>query len=62
MNAKEAIEAAAILSCKQVIPIHYEGWWHFKEPVAKMKEELNQSTIKNKIIWLTRGSKQSIRL
>lgn len=62
MNAKEAIQTAEILSCKQVIPIHYEGWWHFKEPVEKMKKEINQSSIKDKIIWLKRGNKQSIKL
>ena len=62
MNAEEAIQAAEILSCKQVIPIHYEGWWHFKEPVEKMKKELNQSSIKDKIVWLERGTKQKVKV
>lgn len=62
MNAAEAIQTAEIFSCKQVIPIHYEGWWHFKEPVEKMRKELNQSIIKEKIIWLKRGGKQKIEL
>jgi L-ascorbate metabolism protein UlaG (beta-lactamase superfamily) len=62
MNATEAIQTAEILSCKQVIPIHYEGWWHFKEPVSAMKNELNLSSIKDKIIWLTRGQKHIITI
>lgn len=62
MNAEEAIQTSEILSCKQVIPIHYEGWWHFKEPVEIMKDELNKSSIKDKIIWLKRGTKQSIKI
>jgi L-ascorbate metabolism protein UlaG (beta-lactamase superfamily) len=62
MNAAEAIQTAEILSCKQVIPIHYEGWWHFKEPVSEMKNELNSSSIKEKLIWLTRGQKQIITI
>lgn len=62
MNATEAIQITEILSCKQVIPIHYEGWWHFKEPVSAMKNELNLSSVKDKIIWLIRGQKQTITL
>ncbi len=62
MNAEEAIQTAEIVACKQVIPIHYEGWWHFKEPIEKMKKELNQSSIKDKILWLKRGTKQTIKL
>ncbi|WP_310554817.1 MBL fold metallo-hydrolase [Flavobacterium sp.] len=62
MNAEEAIQTAEILSCEQVIPIHYEGWWHFKEPVQKMQNEINESSIKDKTIWLKRGVKQTIKL
>jgi len=62
MNAEEAIQTAEILNCKQVIPIHYEGWWHFKEPVKKMKNELNLSSIKHKIIWLKRGNNQAVTI
>lgn len=62
MNAAEAIQAAEILSCQQVIPVHYEGWWHFKEPVSDMKNELNTSSIKEKLIWLTRGQRQIITI
>lgn len=62
MNAAEAIKTAELLSCKQMIPIHYEGWWHFKEPVSAMKNELNQSSVKDKLIWLTRGQKQIITI
>lgn len=62
MNAKEAIQTAEMMFCKQVIPIHYEGWWHFKEPIENMKSELNKSSIKDKIIWLIRGNKQTIEI
>jgi L-ascorbate metabolism protein UlaG (beta-lactamase superfamily) len=62
MNAAEAIEAAKIIGAKKIIPIHYEGWWHFKEPVEKMQTELNQSAIADKIIWLKRGVRQKITL
>lgn len=62
MNAEEAIQVATILSCHQIIPIHYEGWWHFKEPVEKMRNALNQSSLSGKVLWLKRGIKQTIEV
>lgn len=60
MNAEEAIQVSELLDCINVIPIHYEGWWHFKEPVKEMKETLNQSSMADKIIWLERGKSKII--
>lgn len=62
MNAKEAIQVSELLGCNKVIPIHFEGWWHFKEPVEEMKETLKQSSIAEKIIWLERGKYKNIEI
>jgi L-ascorbate metabolism protein UlaG (beta-lactamase superfamily) len=62
MNAAEAIEVTNILKCKQVIPIHYEGWWHFMEPIEKMKSELNKAMMKDQLIWLERGVNKTITM
>lgn len=62
MNAEEAIQTSELLGCNQVIPIHFEGWWHFKEPVEKMKKTLNKSSVAEKIIWLERGKPKTIEI
>jgi L-ascorbate metabolism protein UlaG (beta-lactamase superfamily) len=62
MNAEEAIQVSELLGCNKVIPIHYEGWWHFKEPVGEMKKTLNQSSMADKIIWLERGKSKTIEI
>ena len=62
MDANEAIQTAELMACKRVIPVHYEGWWHFKEPVEKMKNEINKSSIRDNVIWLERGNKQIIKI
>lgn len=62
MNAEEAIRTAELLSCKQVIPIHYDGWWHFKETVKKMRRTLSESSVAKKLIWLERGITKTIEI
>ena len=55
MNGKEAIEATNLLNPNIVIPIHYEGWWHFKQSVKSLKDEIQQSGQQDKFMWLTSG-------
>ncbi|MBW1658384.1 MBL fold metallo-hydrolase [Flavobacterium quisquiliarum] len=56
MNGKEAIETTQLLSPNLVIPIHYEGWWHFKQSVKSLKSEIESSEVKNKFLWLESGT------
>lgn len=62
MNAIEAIHTARVIQCRQEIPIHYEGWWHFREPVEDMKQQLMSSPLSNQLIWLERGVKKMIEI
>jgi L-ascorbate metabolism protein UlaG (beta-lactamase superfamily) len=55
MNGEEAIETTKLLNPNRVIPIHYEGWWHFKQSVKSLKNEIEQSGEKDKFLWLTSG-------
>ncbi|WP_290792373.1 MBL fold metallo-hydrolase [Flavihumibacter sp. UBA7668] len=55
MNGEEAIEVTKILNPNIVIPIHYEGWWHFKQSVKSLKNEIQISGVQEKFLWLQSG-------
>jgi L-ascorbate metabolism protein UlaG (beta-lactamase superfamily) len=55
MNGEEAIETTKLLNPNLVIPIHYEGWWHFKQSVKSLKKEIEESGLNDKFLWLTSG-------
>lgn len=55
MNGQEAIETTKILNPRVSIPIHYEGWWHFRQSVKSLKNEIESSAQKDKFLWLISG-------
>jgi hypothetical protein len=61
MNGEEAIETTKLLNPNVVILIHYEGWWHFKQSVKSLKNEIEMSGQKDKFIWLTSGVEMELR-
>jgi L-ascorbate metabolism protein UlaG (beta-lactamase superfamily) len=56
MNGKEAIATTQLLNPSIVIPIHYEGWWHFKQSVKSLKSEIERSELNEKFLWLKSGT------
>ena len=40
LTAREAIELCRLIRPRTVIPIHYEGWSHFREGRAAIEREL----------------------
>jgi len=56
LNAKEAVQIVHALKPRMMIPIHYEGWKHFKETGADAGKVFEASDIKEKIHWLKLGS------
>jgi L-ascorbate metabolism protein UlaG (beta-lactamase superfamily) len=55
MNGEEAIATSKLLNANVVIPIHYEGWWHFKQSAKSLKNEIEKSDQNSKFLWLTSG-------
>ena len=55
LNAREAVKIVHALNPSTVIPIHYEGWKHFKENGADAKKAFDESDVKEKIYWLPLG-------
>jgi L-ascorbate metabolism protein UlaG (beta-lactamase superfamily) len=57
MTAAEAIELCGLVKPRTVIPIHYEGWRHFKEGRAEIERELASAPeeIRASVRWLPIG-------
>jgi len=62
LNAKEAIQVADTLKPYTVIPIHYEGWKHFKETGADARKIFEASDFREKILWLPLGKPENLEI
>ena len=61
MNAAEAVEAAAALNPHTVIPVHYEGWDHFRESKSHAQRVFTQSLLRCRVLWLEPGIRTVFR-
>jgi L-ascorbate metabolism protein UlaG (beta-lactamase superfamily) len=52
MDAAEAAELVAVVDPRVAVPIHYEGWAHFREPAARARGELSRPPFR----WLEIGA------
>jgi L-ascorbate metabolism protein UlaG (beta-lactamase superfamily) len=57
MTARQAVELCRLVQPRTAIPIHYEGWKHFREGRAAIERELSNSPedIRQRIRWLPIG-------
>ncbi|MGC1852660.1 MAG: MBL fold metallo-hydrolase [Solirubrobacterales bacterium] len=57
MTAKEAVELCQLARPQTAIPIHYEGWKHFREGREAIERELSHAPedIRERIRWLPIG-------
>ncbi len=57
MTAREAIELCGLVRPRVTIPLHYEGWKHFKEGRAAVERELAEapSEVRDSVRWLPIG-------
>jgi L-ascorbate metabolism protein UlaG (beta-lactamase superfamily) len=57
MTAKEALELCELIRPRSFIPVHYEGWKHFREGRSAIERELAQAPaeVRELIRWLPLG-------
>jgi L-ascorbate metabolism protein UlaG (beta-lactamase superfamily) len=57
MTAQEAVELCGLLRPRTVIPIHYEGWKHFREGREAIERELAKAPedLRKRFRWLPLG-------
>ncbi|MCV7216214.1 MBL fold metallo-hydrolase [Mycobacterium crocinum] len=57
MTARESLELIGVLRPRVAVPVHYEGWTHFREPEAVARQTL--SVVEN-VRWLTPGERTEV--
>ena len=55
MNAREAGELLEIVEPAAVVPVHYEGWSHFKQGRDEAEPELASTRLADRIHWIDPG-------
>jgi L-ascorbate metabolism protein UlaG (beta-lactamase superfamily) len=62
MSARDAIELCRVVRPRVVIPLHYEGWGHFREGRDAIERELANAPedIRRSVRWLPIGSPETL--
>jgi L-ascorbate metabolism protein UlaG (beta-lactamase superfamily) len=62
MTAREAVELCRLVRPRTAIPVHYEGWTHFRQGRAAIEQEFQQAPadIGRRLQWLPIGVGVSI--
>lgn len=55
MNAAEAAVAARALGARTIIPIHWEGWSHYRETQSEIQEVFTADGLGAQVRWLVPG-------
>ena len=55
MTAQQAVQLCELLDPRVVLPIHYEGWAHFRQGQAAAQRVFDASTIADRVRWLAAG-------
>ena len=57
MTAKDAVELCRLINTRTTIPIHYEGWKHFRQGREAIEREFARAPedIRRRIRWLPLG-------
>ncbi len=62
MDAKDGVKVALALNPRTIIPIHYEGWKHFREGKAVIEKEFTAAGLSSKLRWLELGQNVGIEI
>jgi len=60
MNADEAVRVTRAMSPHTVIPIHYDGWQHFREGRETAERAFAAAGLDERVVWLPPGEATDI--
>ncbi|MFZ5518297.1 MAG: MBL fold metallo-hydrolase [Candidatus Zhuqueibacterota bacterium] len=58
----EAARAAQALNARTIVPIHYEGWTHFRESRAESEQAFIAAGLGDRVLWLPPGVTSEIEV
>lgn len=59
-DAAGAITAARALAARAIVPVHYDGWTHFREAAADARRALAATELADRVAWLTPGARTAL--
>ena len=62
MNAAEAVRVAQDFGLKTLVPIHYEGWKHFRQGRAEVEDAFREAGIEDRVRWLEAATPQTLEV
>jgi L-ascorbate metabolism protein UlaG (beta-lactamase superfamily) len=62
MNATEAIRVAREFELSTLVPIHYEGWKHFRQGRADIERAFAEAGIEDRVQWLPAATPVTIEV
>ncbi|OAN42571.1 MBL fold metallo-hydrolase [Mycolicibacterium iranicum] len=60
MTASGAVDVISALRPRVAVPVHCEGWSHFREPEVEARRVLDASAVRDTVRWLTRGVSEEV--
>lgn len=60
-TAREAATMARLLGDAEIVPLHYEGWSHFREGRADVEREFAREGLQSRLRWLPRAEAMVLR-
>ena len=60
MTALQAVELCSLIKPRVVVPIHYEGWVHFRQGRDEVERAFARAPedVKGRVRWLTLGASE----
>jgi L-ascorbate metabolism protein UlaG (beta-lactamase superfamily) len=60
LSADHAADVTAILGARVVIPLHFEGWTHFRQGAGELKAAFSGNGIRDRLVMLERGERAEV--
>jgi L-ascorbate metabolism protein UlaG (beta-lactamase superfamily) len=62
MTAADAVELCELLHARTVLPIHYEGWKHFREGRSAIEDAFSAASaeVRASVRWLPLGARERL--
>jgi L-ascorbate metabolism protein UlaG (beta-lactamase superfamily) len=60
LSADDAAQSAAVLGARAVVPVHFEGWAHFTQGAAELREAFARAGIGDRLVGPERGARVTV--
>jgi L-ascorbate metabolism protein UlaG (beta-lactamase superfamily) len=62
MNGRQAARLSQLLGARVIVPVHYDGWTHFSEPVSAARRGFAEAGLDDRVRWLRKGERTRLEV